>query len=197
MPVGTYVLLSMAIDENTGNIAAINQTTIYLGTSTYTIPLVAGWNLISEPLVPADNNVSDLFAPIKSDVWVVWAFNDSSQNWEFYTPLSGYASNTFTTFSQNRGFWVLTYSATNLTVSGTVPESTDMNLNQNGWTLAGNPTLTNRDPATVYGNAWVVWGFNSTSQNWEFYTPLSGFASNTLTSLKPGNGYWTLYPMPS
>jgi hypothetical protein len=203
MPVGTYVLLSVAIDESTGNIAAINQTTINLGTSTFTIPLVAGWNLISEPFVPTDNSVADLFAPIKSDIWVAWAYNETAptgQNWEFYTPLSGYASNTFTTFSQNRGFWVLTYHAADLTVSGTLPESTDMNLNQNGWTIAGNPTLTSRDPATVYGNTWVVWAYNGskpTGQNWEFYTPLSGYASNTITSLEPGVGYWTLYPKPS
>lgn len=194
-------MLSLAIDNSTGCIAAFNQTYVDLG-MTYKIKLNAGWNLVSEPLIPQNNNVTDLFAPIKDDIWVVWAFDESKpygQNWEFYTPLPGYSSNTFTTFSEKRGFWVLTYNNTNLTVSGTLPTTTDVNINPNGWTLAGNPTLTSRDPAAVYGDAWVVWGFNSSKpygQNWEFYTPLSGYSTNTITSLEPGNGYWTLYPKP-
>jgi len=43
MPTGNYMVLSVVMDRNTGNVAAVNQTTIQMG-QTYTYNLIAGWN---------------------------------------------------------------------------------------------------------------------------------------------------------
>lgn len=167
---------------------------IRLGTSdSYNLNLNKGWNLISLPLVPEDGSVTSVFTPdVMKDIRVIWTYESSggSDPWRFYTPLSGYKPNTLSTISERKAYWVYSQRAMTVTVWGKAPASDTISMNElsNGWNFIGYPSMSARSPASIYGTARVVWGYEN--GQWKFYTPLPGYSSNTLDSLKPGNGYW-------
>lgn len=44
--------------------------------------------------------------------------------------------------------------------------------------------------ATIPGKYSVVWGYDSTAQDWLKYNPVAPSYANTLSALKPGDSYW-------
>ena len=133
-----------------------------------------------------DNNIADLFpADVKQNITVVWAWDSATQAYISYTPLPGH-TNDLTTVNEKMGLWVLATRNMSFTVSGKQPDSSDITISP-GWNLVGNPTEQVRDPASVYGNYTVVWGYED--GQYQCYTPDPGHEI-TLTSLKPGFGYW-------
>lgn len=152
----------------------------------YTFNLTAGWNLISVPLNLTNNSFDSFFpANVKSHVLVAWAYEGSSQGWEYYTPQSGYSPNTLTTVDTQHGYWVKVDQNVSFTINGTAGNATTLNT---GWNLVGYPSTTSVDPAVAYPGAFVIWEYKN--GNWYFYTPESGYDPNTLTSMDTGYGYW-------
>jgi hypothetical protein len=142
--------------------------------------------LISVPLVLDDSNVADFFpADMKQNITVVWAWDSTTQAYLSYTPQPGYTNN-LTTVNEQMGLWVLATKNMSFSVSGKQPASSTVAIRP-GWNLVGNPTTQMRNPASVYGNYTVVWGYED--GQYKCYTPLPGY-NITLTSLKPGYGYW-------
>ena len=150
--------------------------------------------LISAVLVLLGTHVSgatvgDALASINGSYSVVYGFNASTGAWMRYLP--GGASNTLTVMTVADGYWVKMTSAGTLNVSGTEPSSTIISL-ATGWNLMGYPKLTAGAVGTVLtgidGKYSVVYGFNASSGAWMRYLP--GGASNTLTNMVAGSGYW-------
>jgi hypothetical protein len=154
--------------------------------SSFTYTLHTGWNLVSVPLNPSDNNFNEFFPDsVKSHVVVVWAYNASKKGWTYYTPRSGYDPNTLTTVDTMHGYWVKVDQDITFTISGTAGNAATL---VQGWNLVGYPALTTGDPAKTYAGTIVTWQYKN--GQWYYYTPQSGYDPNTLTGIEPGYGYW-------
>ncbi len=195
MPQGKYIVLTAVIDRNTGLIAAINQTTFNMG-GMWTYKLTKGWNLISIPIVPQDNNLTAFFGPtVMSDIMIVWEYNSSNKSspWAYYTTqTSKYKQGKLTAVNERQGYWVECYNPITFTVTGNMPASSGVTLNS-GWNLVGNPTMDARQPWNVYSSARITWGYNSTNvaSPWAYYTTeITKYKQGKLTELDPGFGYW-------
>ncbi len=199
MPVGKYVVLSIALDNSTGKVAAFNQTYVDLG-MTYDFELHQGWNLVSLPVKPVNNSLFAIFTPgVMSNVTVIWEYNSSnvSSEWRYYTTLGDpYIQGNLSELNEKQGFWVLCKNNTTLRVTGTIPETSDVTLNPD-WNLVGNPTMAIRNVRDVYTTSFVVWEYESLTQSYDYWcrdadNPGSIYIQGTLTTLKPCYGYWVL-----
>jgi hypothetical protein len=195
MQKGNYIVITVAVDRETGCLAGFNQTTVNLG-GVWTLNLKKGWNLISIPIVPQTNNLINFFGPdVMSDIAVVWEYNstNASSPWAYYTTMTDkYQQGSLTTIKEHQGYWVRVYNDITFTVTGAVPESSDVTLNS-GWNLVGNPTTVTRQPWSAYPTAKVVWEYNSAdvSSPWAYYTTMTDkYQQGDLTELNPGYGYW-------
>ena len=83
-----------------------------------------------------------------------------------------------------------------LSISGSVPESTDINLKA-GWNLIGYNSLDSQPVAeslfSISSNYSIVWAYNAsdTSDQWKKYEPSAPFG-NDLINMEPGKGYWIM-----
>jgi len=199
MPVGKYIVLSLALENATGRIAAINQTTADLGT-TYDIPLYKGWNLVSLPLKPVNTSLFAVVTPdLMANVTVIWEYNSSnvSSEWRYYTTLGDpYIQGNLSEINEKLGYWFLVENNTTLHVTGTIPDTSDVTLNHD-WNLVGNPTLDVRNVRDVYTTSFVVWEYTGMTDTWDYWcsdadNPSSIYIQGTLTTVKPTHGYWVL-----
>ncbi len=82
--------------------------------SSYDIPLVAGWNLISLPLIPDSTNIEGVVAGISVDG--VAAYDGATQTWSLYSPG---APSDLTEMTHGKGYWVKVTDAYTLTIEST------------------------------------------------------------------------------
>lgn len=195
MPKGKYIVLTAVIDRDTGKMVAINQTTVNLGGS-WTFKLTKGWNLISIPIVPQDNNLTAFFGPsVMSDIAIVWEYNSSnvSSPWAYYTTeTTKYKQGKLTAVNERQGYWVECYNPITFTVTGDLPVDSSVSLKK-GWNLVGNPTMDIRQPWSVYSLDRITWGYNSSNvaSPWAYYTTeTTKYKQGKLVELDPGYGYW-------
>jgi hypothetical protein len=171
----------------------------------YNVTLVAGWNLVSLPVVPVDPTATNMLRSLAASgkLVSVYGYTGTPRTWKYYLP--GKAS-TLTTLNDGVGYWVYMRSADTLYVNGTViPPASNPPAYAlvSGWNLVGFKSQPNAtEPKTVSqflgsisgsydGNE--VWLYNSSSHIWAQMG-----ASDTL---HPGDAFWvrmtaaaTLYP---
>jgi len=149
------------------------------------IPLNAGWNLISVPLVMADTSVENVVSSISGNYTRVMAYE---QGYKTYDPaLPGFS--TLHNITYRMGFWVNMNTSDNLTVTGTTPTDKTIQLTD-GWNLVSYMGATSMNVtdalSSISGNYTRVMAFE---QGYETYDPaLPGFS--TLDVMKPNMGYW-------
>ncbi len=158
----------------------------------YEIQLQEGWNLISLPLEQVDTSIPSVLASI-SGQWNVLKYYDNTDKadpWKTYRV--GASTNDLGGIDNTMGFWInITEPNVNLTVSGTIPVSTNIPLYA-GWNLVGYPTQTTE----IVANA--LWGtgvdrvevFNATE-------PYLIKEVEATYVMKPGEGYWVHVPADS
>ncbi|MBW6462047.1 MAG: cadherin-like domain-containing protein [DPANN group archaeon] len=161
--------------------------------------LALGWNLISFPYVLDSASIDDVLSTVTGNYNVVWAYNISADvEWTTYNPTMPFEGNTLKTLENVQGFWVNMTSADRLTVIGTIPTSTTINLNQ-GWNLISYPFNESADISCmlsqVAGNYTVVWQYNETApgadyEKWTLNNPAAPVQVNTLDNFTKGYGYW-------
>jgi len=106
--------------------------------NTFGLTLVAGWNLISTPLVPYNTSISAAFAglPVKQVVTFVWSAGTLVQ--KSYVPGFG---GSLTTFVDGQGYWVQMNAPGTLAVKGAVlgipPSPLPAYPINAGWNLIG------------------------------------------------------------
>jgi hypothetical protein len=161
----------------------------YVGLQTYTMSLKTGWNLVSVPLVPLNDSIVSLIPPeAMANIRIIWHYdnsNPSSPLWKFYKP--GRAVNTLANISDGMGFWVLATSDFDFVITGMVPQESHITYNK-GWNMVGPEGLSTNTPAEKFGAYYLTWGYKN--QQWFYYKPSR--TENTLTEIKPGQGYWVL-----
>ena len=127
-----------------GNLGAV----IYLEIiPTTLIQLNSGWNLISLPLMPEDTSITSLLSSINGNYSIVWEYNasDTSDHWKKYDP-NAPIGNDLTDMEPGKGYLIMMISNDTLSISGTVPESTDIYLNTD-WNLIGYNSLNSQPVA--------------------------------------------------
>ncbi|MFQ5858194.1 MAG: hypothetical protein ACE5LU_21535 [Anaerolineae bacterium] len=104
------------------------------------IALVAGWNLISMPEELADTDPASVLSSIAGQYNLVYAYAgcDAADPWKLYDPAAPPPASDLTVIDHRIGFWIEMTAQATLSVDGTKPTSTSIQLCQ-GWNLIGYP----------------------------------------------------------
>ncbi len=154
----------------------------------FEIPLHAGWNLVSIPLVQTNTSILSVLSSIAGQWSVVKYYDttDAADHWKTYRP--GSSANDLWNIDHTMGFWIFANVNTILTVYGEIPTDTQIILRA-GWNLVGYPTL---NTTTTLANALFGTGYLSA----EGYCPVSPYimALDNSYIMQPGEGYWVYVP---
>jgi hypothetical protein len=157
-------------------------------TSSGSVPLSVGWNLISLPAEPVSPAITSVLSDLQGLYQVVWAYPD--QTWQVFDPNDA-AGSTLTAMHAGIGYWIKMTAKKTLSLSGAAPSSPLLLLQ--GWNLVGykggtlcNPVPSAVSPLSLSSNFLLSWGYPS--QGWQFYDPNN--SSSGLATLCPGAGYW-------
>lgn len=166
-----YTIKVRAYDE-AGNFSEYSTKTFTTAkaTTTQTISLTAGWNLISFYALPDDASVANVFGSNINKVSII------KNNDGFYKPSKASELQSLTEFKFGDAYLVKATSAFTLTVEGMAATSTTISL-KSGWNLLGYPKSTETNATTT---------LSSISSK---YTTLKDLSSNQ-TKLTPGKGYY-------
>jgi hypothetical protein len=148
----------------------------------FTRPLSRGTNLMSVPLIQADESVGTVLQTVKFEK--AWTHDSLSGEWKSYTTFKPHAGD-LTSVNHTAGIWVDVAQDSNLTVAGVVPLSTSIQLHT-GWNLIGYPS---------YNSTYSVFDLKATvsSSRAEGYDPLAPYHLRVLGDievLRAGYGYW-------
>ena len=161
---------------------------------TITIPLEAGWNLVSVPLDACVYDPRTLLSSISGSYDLVHAWDSASQSWKSFAPaLSDPQS--LRSLSRLQGFWIHATQAATLSIQGCRQDQATVLLNP-GWNLIGFPSGAARDIptalASIAGKYTLVFSYDPgrPANPWRKYNTAAPTYANDLTSLTPGKGYW-------
>jgi hypothetical protein len=111
------------------------------------IPLKAGWNLISLPLIPADTSIASVLAPIAGKYTSVWSYYPTPL-WLLYDPARpGMSPLDLTNIEPDVGYYIYMTQDAVLTVSGspiTENRRIEFMYRHHGILLAGQPLRKDR-----------------------------------------------------
>ncbi len=199
---GSYAVVATVTDPNyTGTASG----TLVIS-STHSIPLVVGWNLVSFNVHPDNTAIATVLSSIAGNYNLVYSWDatgahSASGNWVKYAPppAAPYA-NTLSSLDETMGFWIRMTAADTLEVTGTIPVTTSINLSVNagGWNLVSYPSISNLSlPGGLTNNGVgtdfsLVYAFhsNEVADPWKMFNRTGAPYANDLQQLTPGWGYW-------
>jgi hypothetical protein len=138
------------------------------GEDTYIISLVAGWNMVSIPVIPEDASVDAIFGDkITPPV---------------YEYDAGYKS--VTSLEPKKGYWVLTDSPADIEITGTAPANLEVTVYP-GWNMIG-PVSPDVQVSSFTGITPPVYGYDAGYKSVETLEQTNGYwvltsAETTLT----------------
>ncbi len=151
------------------------------------IYLEEGWNLISVPLEPFDNNITEALRSIHGEYDMVRFFdpNGTADPWKAHYSFKPPAFNDLSSIDRRMGFWIHMLNSSVLEVNGTHYRSTDIYLSA-GWNLIGFPSLKDQKIDEVFQGLPLL--------------RIEAFANGSVPYLlerldggmfmAPGRGYW-------
>ncbi len=165
--------------EDTGGIisCAINQA------GKFTRPLSEGLNLVSIPLIQSNKSIETVLQTVHFDN--AWSYDPISQEWKSLIKSKPYDGN-FEYVDHKIGFWVNVTQDSNLTVTGFVPETTEIQLRP-GWNLVGFPSF-QQDYKVADLKATV--SADRVERFYPFWPPYYLRALEDFEVLMAGYGYW-------
>ncbi len=166
-------------------------------TTSATIALRSGWNLVGLPLSPADPTPASVFAPIAGQLSSVYSYDgcDTVDPWKRYDPLAPPQANDLTSVDVRAGLWIEAKAGVTLTITGVVPTGVTVPLCL-GDNLIAYPSSTPQGLpdafASIAGSYGAVYGYDSTdgADPWKTFYPNGPGGSNDLTMVESGSGYW-------
>jgi hypothetical protein len=159
--------------------------------------LSVGWNLVSVPVSPASTVITEVLSSVDGSYDLVYAYMQDSGGgtWKEYDVARPPFLNSLTDIDRAMGFWIRMTEAVSLSVEGTEPVTTTIEL-LGGWNLVGYPSDVTR-PITealqsIEGRYDVVYAYHAEEgdQAWKTYDVARPPFLNTLTDLEPWRGYW-------
>lgn len=164
----------------------VNAILILEHRETFSIQLQEGKNLISLPLVQPDSGLVSVLSSIDGAYDSVWYYNatDTFDHWKHHSHFKSYSD--LREIDHTMALWinVTTQGGTELTVTGSIPESTIIPLHR-GWNFVGYPSFINR----TVGDALVGLPYDRV----ESYGAGPPSYLRILTesdTMSAGNGYW-------
>jgi len=185
---GGWHTVEFRLNNSYGHVSFENRTYhVDNGETPFEISLSPGWNLISIPLDMADTSVMNVFASISGYLESVKYFDsaDKADPWKSYRP--GGTANDLANIERDMGVWVRLNAACTLSIEGSVPTSTTINLLA-GWNLVGYPSGTERTVADVLAGT----GYDRV----EGFMPESPYVQELADThlMRPGEAYWVMVP---
>jgi hypothetical protein len=151
----------------------------------------AAWNLISIPVQTDNVSIGYLTSTIAGNFEAIYAWNAQTQQYIGYDPAYPQYS-ALRNMTVDKGYFVKMTANDNLTLTGTLPPSTGIDLVL-GWNLIGYPSATGRPVGTalsdISGNYEAVYAWNPSSQQFIGYDPIFPQYSN-LQNMTYGRGYF-------
>ncbi len=173
------------------NMDASREVIIVLGASVYNIFLNQGWNLISIPLIQADESIDQALRTIDGKWDKIMIYDALDPNpWKSNCTYWPSSLNEFDTLNRTQGFWIrITSPSATLTVTGNEPVTTNIPLYA-GWNLVGYPSFLEK----TISNALSGTGYDEPVQGWDPAAPygLTQLADSYM--MKPGEAYWVHVP---
>lgn len=181
--------LSSVLDGVTLNYSAMNTST--------SIPLVAGWNMLSIAVQPDSSAITDVLASIEGNYTLVRSYNgcDSNDPWKTYDPSAPPFANDLTDINPSLALWINMSAADTLELAGEAQVNPTISLCY-GWNLVAYPALQAQNVAdaleSINGAYILVRSYDASDQNdpWKTYDPSAPPFANDLTQMQPGRGYW-------
>ncbi len=165
-----------------GELGKLDEKKIFLGnTTTFNIPLYKGWNLFSVPIYSKESLLPAPLISIEGNYTGLYTYTGGM----WYSYLAG-EQPTDKNLEPDLGIWINMTNDDVLEIEGY--ESEDQNIEFNsGWNLFGYPSLNQSliNETLKNVNYSAVYAYNTT---WSSYIP--NRTINSLTTLKPGYGYW-------
>ena len=161
------------------------------------VALSSGWNLVSVSRHPGDTSLTAVLSTIEGKYDLVYAYHasDAADPWKKYNTAAPSFLNDLTDIDETMGLWIRATEPVTLTVSGSVPSSTDISL-YTGWNLVGYPSQTTRPIAEalagIEGKYDLVYAYDAwdAEDPWKKYNTAAPPFLNDLTEMGPGWGYW-------
>ena len=173
---------------------------LWISTKT-AIPLKAGWNLISLPIIPSSPSITRIlqYQIAANEVVAVWSYNAATRTWLSFRPGS---SSTLTTMTDGNGYWIYMRTNDTLYLDGSVISPTSPPPTYSlvvGWNLVGfksqpnatEPKLVSNYLSSIDGkyDANNVWVYDNESGNW--------LRVESSDMLQPGQALWILMTSPA
>ncbi len=163
----------------------VNNTTVCSRTQAgkFTRPLIKGLNLLSAPLIQADESIEMVLQTVEFDK--AWTYDSFAEKWKWYMTFKPYKGE-LRSINETKGFWVNATEDCNFTIAGIVPIQTNVHLNR-GWNLVGFPSF--QQDYTVADlkadvTAGRIEGFDASAPPYFLRLMLGG------DILETGYGYW-------
>lgn len=126
--------------------AELSNPEIASASATVDTPLVAGWNLVSFDVAPADTAITAVLTSVDGIYDLVYTWDGVTQSWQLYDPDAPPYSNSLFALDERRGFWIHMNAPGTLSVTGSNPVTSSINLYTagDGWNLVGYPAIVER-----------------------------------------------------
>jgi hypothetical protein len=166
------------------------------GGSNLSLPLSAGWHLVSFSFQPTSTSLTTVLSSLGSSYDIVLGF-DASQGGaqSYFTSPSMRAFNTLTALLPLHGYWLHLTTGSTLSLTGTpLPAGTTLALTP-GWNLVGYGGTSPEPLATALGHlnnaVDITLGFDAGQGGaLSYFTAANMAPFNNLTTLQPNAGYW-------
>lgn len=149
----------------------------------YWIPLGAGPNFISIPIMPSDAYPRTVFQMMDLS-YRVWTYDPAAGEWDSFMSVKPYGGS-LTAITPDKGYWLDVATPDDLHVAGYVQTSTVVQL-MSPWTLVGYPSLTG---TMTVGDLKAL----TAAVKVEGYSAAGPYYLQELADgyvLQPGEGYW-------
>jgi hypothetical protein len=165
----------------------------------FSLPLKAGWNMISVPLNMTDTTLANILSDISGNYRTVWAYDsgDPVDSWKIYgtdkTP-----GNDLANIYREDGIWIFMTAPDTLTIStyNSHPTVTNIQLKK-GWNFVGYPSMTAKNAGTGVGDAFasisayvdmaIHYNASDTLDHWKEW---GAGTQGDLVQIDPGYGLW-------
>jgi len=153
------------------------------------IPLEMGWNFISFPLQPLNDEPSVIFSSINTKCNSVWTYKIDT-GWSVYTPDG---PNNLGKIEQGKGYWIEMNQSGILVIQGTNTGHEPIYLKGGQWNLVGYSSLFAIPVEKVVlsmPDGTCIYTYNAEDKMWLRYIKGGPSVFNNLAQLEPKRGYY-------
>jgi len=183
-------LVTLTVEDRMGQTDS-DVMNVNVGEYTFNIDLEMGWNLISIPLEMSNTSIENVLSSIAGQ-WDYVQYYDSTapaDPWKTYATFKPAMLNDLWFIDNTMGFWIHMANSATLTVYGTMPASTNIQL-WAGWNLIGYPSF---NTTTTIADALVGTNYDGV-EGFDAAQPYRLIPLADTYVMTPGEGYWVHVP---